>query len=643
MLEAKVLGQLMLMQSVLNNLPDNKSIFSFVCRGLKDVPGIETASYSEESSCCENENTVCIPITRGNTNFGEIMIIVSEKESFLEYENYLKNFFFMIEVLLEERRQFEINKLHNLELEQRVEERTKQLTEEIEERNKIAENLKESEFLKNTMVANIGDVIVIIDHKGISRYKSPNVEKLFGWKTEELIGNNAFDNVHPDDIDHGQNFIASLLSEPNKTGTAEVRYRHKNGNYVWIEFTGSNLLHDPIINGILGNYHDISERKMAENELIKAKEKAEESDLLKSAFLANMSHEIRTPMNAILGFASLLRKENLTIEKKEKYLELIESGGNRLLNLISDIVDISKIDANQISLNYEACKINNLLDNLQKQFEISTVNQECVIKTQKGLKDAESIISIDETRLLQILSNLLENALKFTKKGNIEFGYAKENEVLKFFVKDDGIGIDPKDHKCVFDRFTQVDNNYSRSGSGTGLGLAIVKSLVNLLKGDVWVESEIDKGATFYFTIPYQPEKIKEDNSKNENLRLKRNEEITILIAEDEFSNYIYLEALLEAYNYKLIHVKNGKDAVTTLENNKDVDLVLMDINMPVMNGYEATVEIRKANKIIPIIALTAYAMETDRKKALESGCNDYLSKPLQEDKLNEIIRKYIE
>jgi signal transduction histidine kinase len=180
-------------------------------------------------------------------------------------------------------------------------------------------------------------------------------------------------------------------------------------------------------------------RKQIERKLIAAKEKAEESDLLKSAFLANMSHEIRTPMNAILGFSSLLKKEDLTNEKKEKYLELIESGGNRLLHLISDIVDISKIDANQISLNYAACNINHLIDNLQKQFKISTLNMGCNIKTQKGLGDAESIISMDETRFIQILSNLLENAIKFTKKGNIEFGYSKENEVLKFFVKDEGL------------------------------------------------------------------------------------------------------------------------------------------------------------------------------------------------------------
>ncbi|MGM0583024.1 MAG: PocR ligand-binding domain-containing protein [Bacteroidota bacterium] len=385
------------------------------------------------------------------------------------------------------------------------------------------------------------------------------------------------------------------------------------------------------------------ELKKINEELYIAKEKAEESDHLKSAFLANMSHEIRTPMNSILGFSNLLKKKNLTKEKEDTYLDLIDSGGKRLLNLISDIVDISKIDANQLSLNYEECNLNHMIDNLQKQFEINKLNRSCNIITKKGLKDAESIISIDETRITQILSNLLENALKFTEKGTIEFGYTKENKMLLFFVKDDGIGIDPKNHKSIFERFSQVDNDYSKSGSGTGLGLPIVKSLTSLLNGEVWVVSEKGKGASFYFTIPYQFEKLKEDESFNNVPILKRNEDFTILIAEDEYSNFVYLEALLEEYHFNFLHAENGKDAIDTIEKTHDINLVLMDIKMPVMNGLEATKAIRKKNKSIPIIALTAYAMETDRQKAIEAGCSDYLAKPLSEDKLYAIINKYIE
>ena len=464
-----------------------------------------------------------------------------------------------------------------------------------------------------------------------------------GKTMEQEFGNGWTEGVHPEDFDFCLQIYVNAFDK-REPFQMDYRLKNKMGEYRWIRDFGRPFFDlDNTFLGYIGSCYDITENKENEIELIKAKEKAEENERLKSAFLANMSHEIRTPMNSIIGFSNLLKKKNLTKDKEERYLDLIDSGGKRLLNLISDIVDVSKIDANQISLNNEACNINNLIDNLQRQFEISTSNIGCDIKTQKGLKDADSIISIDETRLMQILSNLLENALKFTKKGNIEFGYTKENEVLQFFVKDDGIGIDPKNHKTIFERFNQVANNHSKSGSGTGLGLTIVKSLANLLKGEVWIESEKNKGATFYFTIPYQPDKLKEDNSINENIHLQKNEDVTILIAEDEHSNYIYLEALLEEYKYNLIHVVNGKEVIEALEKNKEIDLVLMDIKMPIMNGYEATLEIRKTNKNIPIIALTAYAMETDKQKAIKSGCNDYLAKPLPEDKLNEIVKKYIE
>ncbi len=255
-----------------------------------------------------------------------------------------------------------------------------------------------------------------------------------------------------------------------------------------------------------------------ERRLIQAKEKAEESDRLKSAFLANMSHEIRTPMNAILGFTRLLKRIDLSEEKKEEYFKLIETESDNLLNLITDIIDVSKIDANQLTIKNEACNVNKLIDRLQEKFNLLNEDPDHAIISRKGLSDEQSVISTDATRLSQILSNLLENARKFNNDGNIELGYILKNNMLEFYVKDNGIGIDKKLHKSIFDRFRQADGHYTRSISGTGLGLAIVKNLTELLGGKVWVESEINKGATFRFTIPYiqREETVKKTNMSYE-------------------------------------------------------------------------------------------------------------------------------
>ncbi len=293
--------------------------------------------------------------------------------------------------------------------------------------------------------------------------------------------------------------------------------------------------------------------------LILAKEKAEESDNLKSAFLANMSHEIRTPMNSILGFSDLLKRKNLSDEKKEKYLSLIETGGKRLLTLISDIIDVSKIDANQLSINLSIFNLNELLENLRSQFSIQSTNTKVALNVTSALADDKSFIKTDDVRLAQILSNILENAQKFTQNGQIEFGYTVKGKFLHFFVKDTGKGIEQKNHESIFDRFRQVDNEYSKSGSGTGLGLSIVKGLVNLLDGEIWVESELENlpagkegGATFYFTLPYIKAEPTIDTEKlDDKYNFDDEIKLTILVAEDEPSNFIYIEALLEDYPCK--------------------------------------------------------------------------------------------
>lgn len=379
------------------------------------------------------------------------------------------------------------------------------------------------------------------------------------------------------------------------------------------------------------------------SELKEAKEKAEESEQLKSAFLANMSHEIRTPLNSILGFSEFLKKDKLSKEKKELYLNMIDNGGQRLLTIISDIVDISKIESKQFSLSYEITMLNEIIDNLERQFAIITNKKNIKLKTLKSLDDYSSFISTDITRLSQVISNLLENSIKFTDNGTIEFGYKVNNNKLLFHVRDTGIGIPKEFHHLIFERFRQTDTQESKLHTGTGLGLSIARGIVELFGGDIWVESEEGTGACFYFEVPYLPtaslqvdKKIKTDEFF---LHTKGK---TILVVEDEPSNFIYLRDLLSEFNYNVIHAKNGQDAVDIINNKIEIDLILMDIKMPVMNGLQATREIRKTNKKVPVIAQTAYAMLEDKRKALNAGCNDYLAKPITFKAFSEIVHKHL-
>jgi len=370
---------------------------------------------------------------------------------------------------------------------------------------------------------------------------------------------------------------------------------------------------------------------------------AEESDRLKSAFLANMSHEIRTPMNGVLGFAELLKRKNISEEKREKYLGLIDHEGVRLLNILNDIVDISKIDSKLVTIDISSCNVNLLIDDLYSKYSVTMKSSNVILKATKGLKDKASTIRTDSNRLVQILSNLIENAIKYTDKGIIEFGYTVASEELTFYVKDSGPGIAIEDQQLIFGKFNQ-SRKHNTHDSGSGLGLSISKGLTELLGGEIWVESEIKNGATLFVKIPYS-KKITGTNVATEagNTSQINKKEFVILIAEDEYIIYIFLKECFSDFNCSILHAPNGKEAVKLFEQNPSIDFVLMDINMPYMNGYDALKEIRKINKDVPVIAQSGLAMSGDKEKILEAGFNDYLSKPISIDHLITIINKHLQ
>nr|WP_315253508.1 CHASE domain-containing protein [uncultured Flavobacterium sp.] len=415
-----------------------------------------------------------------------------------------------------------------------------------------------------------------------------------------------------------------------------------------LDLSIKNLEYGRINNSLQKNYKKLisSKEKLKETnkELQKAKVKAEESDQLKSAFLANMSHEIRTPMNGIMGFAELLKEANLSIDERKDYIEIIEKSGTRLLNIINDIVDISKIEAGQMNVVFSATNIDELLQYIQTFFKPETQDKGVLLLLKSHLAEDETIIRTDREKLYAILINLVKNAIKYTFKGIIEFGYEKKDNYIEFFVKDTGIGISKDRHSAIFERFIQADFNDKMARQGAGLGLSIAKAYVELLGGKIWVESELGKGSIFYFTIPCKI-KVEENNSIQINMLPNQEdchvEKLKILIAEDDKISRILILKVLDSFSKEILIAKTGLEAVQIYRKNPDIDLVLIDMQMPQMNGYEATKKIRKLNKEVIILAQTAFALEGDKEKTIEAGCNGYISKPIKKEELSRLIQNY--
>ena len=393
-------------------------------------------------------------------------------------------------------------------------------------------------------------------------------------------------------------------------------------------------------------YEAINEELNQTNiDLQQAKAKAEESDQLKSAFLANMSHEIRTPMNGILGFSSLLKSPHISGENQQKFIEIIEKSGNRMLNIINDIIDISKIEAGLMNVTIKASNINEQIEYIYTFFKPEIEAKGIQFSFKNTLPKQEAIIKTDREKLFAILTNLVKNAIKYTNKGSIEFGYIlKKNDELEFFIIDTGIGI-PKDRqKAIFERFIQADITDKMARQGAGLGLSITKAYIEMLGGNIWVESNEGIGSTFYFTLPYDAQLIK-NNSTKETKEINTIENpirnLKILIAEDDETSKMLLSIIVSEFSNEIITVKTGTEAIDVCHKNPDLDLILMDIQMPDLNGYETTRHIRQFNKEIVIIAQTAYGLFGDRELSLEAGCNDYITKPIDKIELKSLIHKY--
>jgi PAS domain S-box-containing protein len=522
---------------------------------------------------------------------------------------------------------------------------------DISKLKEMEEALRQSEMFFKGITDSANDAIVLTDKKSRIQFWNKAAELLFGYQRFEVINKNLYHFlISKNEVEKLDEHLQKIYQEKDKSAVSnslEINAITKDGKTFPAEFSNSIISFNDKTS-VIYIIKNIELRKQAEKMLLDAKEKAEEADRLKTAFLSNMSHEIRTPMNAIVGFSQLLANDSISEDKRQLFIEQINVNSESLLAIIDDIIHVSKIESGKIEIKLGMCLLNSVMDEIYTGFleHRRRMGKEHVeILLSKGVDNANFSILTDNQRFRQILTNLIGNALKFTDKGYVSFGYKiRDKESLLFYVKDTGLGINSEKIEYVFDRFTKIAANKTKLYGGTGLGLSITKHLVEQLGGKIWVESTEGKGSNFFFILPHQgisQEKEKKQPEPPKKLKMDlRN--ASILIAEDEQMNFLFLQEALYPSGAKITWAKNGKEALELIQNNHQFDIILMDMKMPIMDGYEATRKIKKIRPDIPVIAQTAYAMPEEQKKGFESGCDFYLSKPIDPLILINTLKKHL-
>jgi signal transduction histidine kinase/CheY-like chemotaxis protein len=524
---------------------------------------------------------------------------------------------------------------------------------DISERIRYEAQIKRLNQIMDTTINNLPAGIVVKEINNDFRYIYRNQEAYNrDLYKNDPVGKNDFD-FYPPTVAEKKRQEDIQVATSGKGMHWTVEGKDRNGNLIILDKRKIRVDGDELSSPIIVTIEwDVTELEMMKRELLSAKEKAEMSDSLKSAFLANMSHEIRTPLNAIVGFSHLIAESD-DAEERKTYYNIVNANNERLLQLINEILDLSKIESGTIEFSFGPASLHNLC---------REVHDAHIFRTPQGVSlvyessDESLMIETDKNRVFQVISNLIGNAVKFTKEGSISYGYKLVDNQIVFHVTDTGTGIEPEKVGLVFERFTKLNNH----AQGTGLGLSICKSIVERLGGKISVSSEFGKGTTFTFTLPYtiaNPANV--DSSKKENGEgniagiasagktadssvdnSANTRHACILVAEDTDSNFDLLKAIL-GKDHQLIRAHDGMEAVTMFDEVKP-DLILMDIKMPNLDGLEATKIIRELSATVPIIAQSAFAYEQDRKAAEEAGCNDFIAKPIADDKLKAMIHKWL-
>jgi PAS domain S-box-containing protein len=546
---------------------------------------------------------------------------------------------------------------------------------DITERKRAEELLRRSEGKYRKIFENVQDIFYQSDINGKIVEISPSIERYSGYKPEELIGM-QIENVYQNPADRGE--LLNILSRKGEIEDYILKLKTKDQREVYVS-ANVHILTGPDGNpiGVEGSLRDVSERILSEeklkaseqllrkqneeyaalNEELKksneqillinsqfkiAKEKAEESDRLKSAFLANMSHEIRTPMNGIMGFSSMLADSSLQNDVRDAYVKIVNSSCDQLLHIVNDIIDISKIEAGQIDLSQTSFELKELFDEVISLYSPSAKEKgiNLILEAFPEILSGRQKMLSDRTKLRQVLENLLSNAVKFTHSGKIVVRCGLKDDYLKVDVEDTGIGIKADLQSVVFERFRQVETSYTKKYGGTGLGLSITKAYIEKMGGKIWVRSELGIGSTFSFILPYRFSSTFEQEPREVPKKSQLSGDMTVLIVEDEEINWLYLHEILKK-SVKTLNAVTGAQAIEYVKRHPEIQIVLMDIKLPDINGLELTKIIKQINNKITVIAQTAFALSGDREKALEAGCSDYITKPVRREDLLNLISLY--
>jgi PAS domain S-box-containing protein len=523
------------------------------------------------------------------------------------------------------------------------------LKKEIKSLNK---KLDHTETILNSILTSIPLGIAFIKKNTVT-YANDQIFKLTGYTIKEVIGRNpGYFLEEPNLVNEITSLTAGEFIEKEKT-IVEVTLKKKNNSTCKaLAFISPYDIHKPE-EGYTMSFLDISENKRIQNEMIVAKEKAEESDKLKNAFLLNMSHEIRSPLNAILGFTNLLNSDIITDQQKSEYISIIETNSKRLMRMIDDIIDMSYISTDQLQIQCRHFPLHSLLTEIYESFtdyieekRLTSVSLKLSIPYREN--PGAFYVFNDDIRLKQVITSMLRNSLRFTQQGQIEFGYELASDgKITFFVKDTGEGIKADQLANLFHFYDkQPQESYTQQFGGTSLGLTISKKLIEIMGGEIWAESQYTQGTKIFFTLPGPISSgAKQTITVNESIKSKFQHdwhEKTILVAEDEEVNFLYIQKLLQHTNIKIKWAENGQKAVDYFDRDPNINLVLMDIKMPVMNGIEATKYIKSKNKGIPVVAQTAYVHDANKKEIMDAGCDEFIPKPINSKFFISVLEKFL-
>ena len=519
---------------------------------------------------------------------------------------------------------------------------------ELQNQKRLATEVHhESEKFYGMLVQSADDGISFYDKDMNLKYSNSAFYSIIGLTRDKYnLADQKFI-IHPDDHDYLQKRKEGLIK--NGFFEGELRLKHKDGNYVNLS-TRSVVVRDDNseVIGSLTISRDITRLKKVHEDLIKAKIEAEESSRLKSSFLANISHEIRTPLNSVVGFSNLLLSDNITKGVREEYIEQINHNSEKLLQIIGDIIDLSRLESSQIEITYEETSLSNIVNDTVEEARqiIRRTEKSIMLNVKNHFENNGDLIFTDRIWLKRILSHLMDNAVKFTLDGSIEFSYRLENEHVVFAIKDTGIGINKENLERIFEEFRQEIDGHHRPFEGLGIGLTLAKEVVERMGGKIYVKSEKGIGSEFSFSIPYRPagstrprlQTIMDDTLiTTMNWSSKK-----CLLVDDNKDVLIYLNRVLVDTGVLIITARSGFEAIDIIKNTPDIDVVLLDMQMPGMNGIEATKEIRKIRKNVPIIAQTAFIFEDDKDIILEAGCDACLIKPIRKDHLITVMSSFM-